>query len=181
MSNREVIKSIGDILKNEMQLQDSQIMLAFEKYNIPETPGIFIALSYVSGKAIGNKSVFNPTTNIEEITTTLHQIIQVDIMSFDSSARTRMFEVLAALASVFSEQQQEKYNFQIGRIPGEFVNVSSLEETKYLNRFTISVAVTSLATLQRFPDYFADFSGEFVENSYKSPTSFNPEEDPIHA
>ena len=157
MAQREIIKVIGDILKNQMDLRDDQIMLAYSKFNIPEKPDLYIALSHVSGKAVGNKSYFNPANNHEFIDTTMHELIQIDIMSFDASARLRKEEVVAAITSIFSEQQQEKYSFQIGRIPGEFVNASSLEETKILNRFTISVAVTSIHTIERFPDYYDQF------------------------
>lgn len=154
---REVIKSIGDIIKNQMGLRDDQIMLAFTKFDIPETPDLYVALSYISGKAIGNVSTFDPATNHEFITTTMHELIQIDIMSFDSSARKRKEELIAAIASIYSEQQQEKYNFQLGRIPSEFINAASLEETKILNRFTITVAATSLSTIERFPTYFDRF------------------------
>lgn len=157
MSEREIIKVLGDILKDQMSLRDDQIMLAYSKFNIPDKPDLYVALSHVSGKAIGNSSHFDTETNHEHIDTTMHEIIQIDIMSFDASARTRKEEVIAAITSIFAEQQQDKYNFQIGRIPGEFINVSSLEETKFLNRFTISVAVTSVHTLDRFPDYYDQF------------------------
>ncbi len=155
--SRETIKILGDIIKNQLQLEDSQIMLAFEKYDIPATPGIYVALSYVSEKAIANQSFFDPVSNHEMIDTTIHQLVQIDIMSFDSSARTRKTEVIAALASVFSEQMQEKYHFQIGRIPADMANAASLEETKILNRFTLNVALTALARLERWPDYYDTF------------------------
>lgn len=154
---REVIKIIGDILKEQMQLREDQIMLAYSKYDIPANADLFISLSYLSGKAIGNVSYFDPETNHETLTTTMNDLIQIDIMSFDSSARQRKEEVIASLNSIYSQQQQDTYNFQIGRIPSEFINVSSLEETKFLNRFTISVAVTSLSTITRYPDYYDKF------------------------
>lgn len=154
---REVIKVIGDIIKNQMSLRDDQIMLAYSKFEIPETPDIYIALSTISGKAIGNVSNFDPATNREIITTTMHELVQIDIMSFNAEARKRKEELVAILNSIYSEQQQEKYNFQIARIPGEFLNVASLEETKILNRFTITVAVTSLSIIERFPTYYDQF------------------------
>jgi len=154
---REVIKVLGDILKNQMKLRDDQIMLAYSGFEIPPVADLYIALSVVSGKAIGNVSTFDSDTNIETISTTMHELIQIDIMSFDSSARLRKEEVIACIASVYCEQQQEKYNFQLGRIPGDFVNTASLEETKILNRFTITVAATSLSIIERFPTYFDQF------------------------
>lgn len=154
---RETIKAIADIIMTSMQLTEKQVMLAYSKYEIPETAGLFIALSTISAKSISNSSVFESATNTEIITTTMHELIQIDIMSFDSSARKRKEELIGILNSIYSEQQQEKYNFQIGRIPGEMVNASNLEETKILNRFTVTVAVTSLSTVERFPTYFDQF------------------------
>lgn len=165
---RETIKIIGDILKQQMDLTDEQIMLAYSKYDIPETPGIYIALSYVSGKAIANNNVALPNTNvgmIEYQSITVHEIIQIDALSFDSSARVRKEEILMALRSIFSEQQQEKYNFQIARLGGEFINASSLEVTKYLNRFTTNIAVTSVRNMTKVPEYFDQFdNAEVVTN-----------------
>lgn len=157
---RETIKVIGDIIKNQMGLRDDQIMLAYSKFEIPETPDLYVALSSISAKAIGNVSTFDPTTNHEIISTTMHELIQIDIMSFNAEARKRKEELIAVIGSIYSEQQQEKYNFQIGRIPSELLNASNLEDTKFLNRFTVTVAVTSLSRIERFPSYYDQFPTE---------------------
>lgn len=156
--NRETVKIIGDIIKGDLQLSDQQVMLAFQKFNIPTVKGLYIAISYVSGKAIGNNNYFLPETVEESQEVTMHELIQIDVMSFDSSARVRKEEIIASLRGIRSQQMQDKYQLQIARIPGDFLNVSSLEETAYLNRFTITVAVTSLKRFSKFPSYYDTFA-----------------------
>jgi hypothetical protein len=167
MASRETLKSIRDILINQMGLTEGQVMMAYSKFDIPLNDQLYIALSYVSSKAVGSNSQWDPTLDPpqEIICMTLHEVIQIDVMSFGTDARTRKAEVAAALASVFSQQQQEMYNFNIGRIPGDFVNASSLEETKYLNRFTMNVQVTTPVTVTKNPAYFDTFgTPTFVVN-----------------
>lgn len=154
---REVIKVIGDVLKSQLNLDDEHILLAYEKNMMPDDSGLYIALSYISGKAIGNNKVFNPDTDQEEQSVTMHELIQIDALSFGSAARTRKEEIIAALGSVASEQAQELNQFQIARIPGDFFNASSLEETKYLNRFTMTIAVTALISILKSPPFFDTF------------------------
>jgi hypothetical protein len=56
-------------------------------------------------------------------------------------ARRRFPEAAMALASIFAVQQMEKYGMSINRNPSPFVDASSLEPTKRLNRFVSSMVV----------------------------------------
>ena len=158
MSFREPIKVLADVIQEEMSLADGQIMLAYEKWEIPKNPGMYVALNYVSSKPIGQRNYFDPTTSIEEQSSTVHHVIQIDVMSFDSSARMRKEEIFMALTSMFSQQAQEENNLQIAMIPSDFVNTSSLEETKIMNRFTMTIAVTSTSRKVKKADYFDQFA-----------------------
>lgn len=144
---REPIKVIRDILKSELSLQDSQIMLPNQKWDISLSPGLYVVLDYASaGVAVANNNyadnAMSGMSEVQEVV--MHHLVQIDAMSMDESARTRKEEIIMALASNFSKQAQDANNLQIARIPFGFVNLSGLEETTMLNRYSMTIAVTSL-------------------------------------
>lgn len=173
---REPVKVIGDILKSELSLEDGQIMLANQLWDVPPTQGLYIALSYISSKAIGSNNYYDSDLDQEVQEITMHHLIQIDALSADSSARTRKEEILMALRSMYSEEQQGLNRLQIARIAGDFINASDLEATVRLQRFITTIAVTALSRKVKGATFYDDFSasGEFVENQQTTPTPFEP-------
>lgn len=159
---REPILIIGDIIKRELELSSGAVMLYYEKFDIVTDPGLYVTLSYVSGKAIGNNNYFDSINLTEVQEVAMNHIIQIDLMSFDASARTRKEEVIMALRSMASQNAQDQYGIQIARIPSEFVNASSLEATKILNRFTMSIVVKSLYRKTKAAAFYDTFTGPDV-------------------
>ncbi len=156
--DREPIKVVADILKHEMDLADGQIMLDYEKINILPDPGLYVAVSYLGGKAIGNNNYFDSDSVKEIQEVAMQEIVQIDILSFDASARTRKEEVIMALRSVYSQNAQDANSMQIARIPGDFQNASSLEETKILNRFTMTITIKAIYRKEKDVEYYDKFS-----------------------
>lgn len=158
---REAIKIIGEILVAQLGISEGQIMLENQKWPIEETPGLFVSLSYVSGKVQGNDNYSVATdagmTEMQQISM-LYEI-QIDLMSYDDSARVLKEIAYMGLMSVASQQIQEKYNVQVVRQPMPFQNASSLEESGRLNRYTASIKVTQIITNPN-PNvpYYSDFS-----------------------
>ena len=93
MAKEEVIISILKIIKEFMNLRDDQILLAYQKYDIPPNRDLFVTLAYVSGKPIANNVHFDPITEAEISDVTMHELIQVDMMSFGPDARSRRAEI----------------------------------------------------------------------------------------
>lgn len=180
MPTREAVKVIGDIIAAEMELTASgrncQIMLTNERFNIPVNDDIYVALSYVDGKPIGNNNYFDGNTLIETQQVVMLYHIQIDIMSFGPDARTRKEEIYQALRSLRAQAQMEIYNMQIARMPAAFVDASSLEESKRLNRYTMTIAVSALLTKEKsVTDYYTTFPFEYDQNGTTSPI-LNPED-----
>ncbi len=158
---REAAKIIADILVAQLGIEPGHIMLTNQKWVIPEDQGLYAAISYVSGKAIGNTNYSEPTdagmTEVQQVLM-LYEI-QIDLMSYDDSARVKKELAYMALMSVASQQIQEKYNVQVARQPSPFQDVSMLEESGRLNRYTALVSVTQLITnLNVNVPYYSDFS-----------------------
>jgi hypothetical protein len=83
--------------------------------------------------------------------------IQIDILSFDGSARTENVHVYQAMASFYAQQAMEANNMQIARMPSGFVDASSLEESKLLNRYTMNIGVTALISRTKAVEYYDQF------------------------
>lgn len=159
---REPSKIVQDIIQHEMELANGQVMSTNQKFFIP-TDGLFINISYVGPARViasldewadNDKSEFTETQSI----TMLH-MLQIDIMSYDDSARTRKEEIIFAVHSLFSEAQQEMFAMQIARQPGPFVDSSFLEATKMITRYTTTIVTTSVnRKIKPVGDYYTDFS-----------------------
>jgi len=157
---REPIKIIADILANELPLDISHITLNDEKWNIPKDKTLFIALSYIGpNKLIANKNkvdfTVNPPQEVQEVTAL--DTIQIDFMSYDGSARSRKHEIGMALGSIYSQQAQERYQCQIARMPAPPMDISGLEGTGMLKRFTTTISVTALYTKRKDAAYYETF------------------------
>jgi hypothetical protein len=95
----------------------------------------------------------------------LAEQIQIDVMSRDNSAIMRSFEVVAALNSFYSKQQQELYSFKISRLPHSMINTSAAEGPAQYNRYTLTFTVFSwyrtesvIMPAPGYGPYFDDFS-----------------------
>lgn len=164
----EPIKVLAMALQAEMGLSDGQIMLGLENWRIPENTGLYIALSYGVEQVVGSVN-YNSVdeqgaySEVQDVAM-LHQI-DVDVMSFDSSARLRKEEVLQALQSYAAQELMEQYQMRLASTPGSFAPVQTLEQTKQLNRFQITVAVNALHHKVKATPYYDSIQDvELVEN-----------------
>lgn len=138
---------LASAIQTELSLSDGSVMLGFENFPIPETLGLFVSLAYGVEQIVGtsNQNSVDVHDNYEEVQTVsvLHQI-EIDVMSFDSSARLRKEEVVMALSSYAAQQLMEVNQMRIASIPSSFVTITSPEPSKQLNRYRFTVSVYAL-------------------------------------
>ena len=82
--------------------------------------------------------------------------MQIDIYSRNNDARTRYSEVQACLNNTYSEQLQDKYQFNISRI-SDAVNLSGLDGGSDINRYTIRFNCLSWNKYTKEVDYYQSF------------------------
>lgn len=165
----EPIKVLAMIIQEEMSLPDGSIMLSLENWKIPNNVGLYVALTYGPDTVVGsaNYNGNDASGNYVEVQAVamLHQV-EVDIMSFDSSARTRKEEVIQAIQSVYAQALMEKYQMRVLAIPTAFSSVPSLEPSKQLNRFRIAVDINALHVRTKPTAYYDTLQEvELTENS----------------
>jgi len=178
MSATEPIKVVADIIQEWMGLSDGQVMLAYQRYPIP-TKGLFIVLTSIADTPMHAETFIQDADagGQEEVAQTymLHDI-QIDLLSFGPEARQRRTEVIMALNSIYSQQQQVANEIKISRLTTPMQDTSFLESTEYLNRFTTRIRVTAVTELVKAdPDYYDAFSGELnLDPETPSPVTVNP-------
>lgn len=175
MALREAVKVVGDVLKAELEMDAGQIVLKNQKWNIPNNTKLYIVLGYVGpGKVIANKneSISNgddPNAGMtEQQSIVMGYLIQIDLMAFSKAdgtnqARERKEEVLMALRSLAGEKAAEVNNLQLARNPAPFMDVSDLEETEMLERYTTTIFVTAMQTKEKaVVEYYSTFNAPEV-------------------
>lgn len=158
------------ILRQQMQLSANQVWLRQQNKTIPNDENLYIAVGLNSAQTIANitemVTMIDPDTE-EPAQYELNQIqqkesIQIDIFSSAKSqnpAILRNWEVVAALQSFYSQQQQEANYFKIFRIPQNFVDTSSAEGGSMIQRYTITiVCFTWYRKTTLLGDYYDDFT-----------------------
>jgi hypothetical protein len=153
----EPIKVLALAIQQEINIPDGNVMLGLENWKIPNDTGLYLSLIYGTEQVIANNnySAVDANGNFQEVqSAVMLHAIDVDIMSFDSSARVQKQAVLWALQSVNAQNLMEKYQMRIARMPQSFVPVETMEATKQLNRFRLSVMVNAVHTNVKTADFF---------------------------
>ena len=164
----EPVKVVALLLQDQLGLKDGQIMLSYENWEVPENPGLYVALSYGVETVIGNNnfnSVDDEGNYVEvQACTMMHQVV-VDLMSFDSSARQQKEAFLWAFASEYAQSLMNKYSMRLATTPGSFTTVTAPEPSKQLNRFQITVEIYALHQNAVTAAYFTELQTvQLVEN-----------------
>ena len=185
MTEREPIKVIADILIDELDLDAGQVMLGYQKTNIL-TAGLYVSLSYVSSKVIGVKSELVDVglgAMKEYQYVSVQHAIQIDLMSYDGTARTRKMEVAMALSSFMAQRAQSDHNLQIAPFVSPFMDASEQEETRFFHRYITTVLVTALTEKSKSTkEYYDNFTEPEVHVNAEKDTQFggvNPVADPF--
>jgi hypothetical protein len=168
----EPAKVIGTILKAKLaplipEGAPFNVMMSYQKFKIP-TKGVLIVMSYLGGRSMTNDEFIGiGIGGMTEVQSSVnHDLIQVDMMGFGSEPRLLRSPLVMALNSLASEQAQELYGIMIGRMPSDMKDVSALESTEYLTRYTITVQTTSLFVQSSDVgnDYYDQFKTQEVFN-----------------
>lgn len=142
------------------------------------TDELQIGIQSIGNRIIGNtkwaesKIINDKEVYLEHSQQVINDDIQIDIFSRNDSARQRRYEVLSALTSFYSQQQQEKYQFKIYNIPTRILNTSKVDRLNNSNkaegatviyRYTITVSTQYCKEWTRQIDYFDTFPTQITE------------------
>ena len=172
-SGQEYLKIIAQIIAMEMGLnttstdpQAQRVIIWHENYDLPKTEGLLIVLSEDPGKVIGLKTSFNDAlpTPLEQQELVIAKTVDIDVMSRNFEARQHKEEVLMALASFYSQQQQEAAGFRIFAYPNSFLDISEAEGSSNIYRFRASMIVHVRYSKTKTVNYYNSFERNIIAN-----------------
>lgn len=130
-----------DVIQNFMSLEDNQLYIYNQKVRMPEDDLLYIAVKILMDKPFSNinKTAPNGTSVIQ--TVNFNTMFMIDILSRTTEAMDRRHEVIMALQSVYSKQQQTLNGFAIAKLPTAMLPLNSLEGSAIPFRFNITVGM----------------------------------------
>ena len=129
-----------DIIQTEMQVPANRIVVYSENYKAPNDQDIYIIVRKNPSRVIGSNRVFDFNTDEEIKSVILNETYDVEISSKNRTAQERYYEVIMALTSVYSQQQQEEHNIRIFRTM-DVQDLTLIEGASSLRRYLIPVII----------------------------------------
>lgn len=148
-----------EILQRELALPDGYVYLWDQKINQPKDSRLYIAVSQLTTKVIGNNLGSVPVSGGMEARQYIacKGNITIDAISRSTAALLRKEEILMALASQYSRQQQDANSFSIATIPTAFVNLSQVDGAAIPYRFQLTVGMFYSQPRVKAAQYFDQF------------------------
>lgn len=134
-----------DIIATDMSLDASRVVVYDQNFKAPSDPEIYVIVRKNPSRVIGSSRTFDPDTDEEIKSIALNETYDVEITSKNRTAQDRYHEVIMALTSVYSQQQQEEHNIRIFRTR-EIQDLSLIEGASALHRYLIPVIIDRVET-----------------------------------
>jgi len=160
-TNFEIIDVLIDLIKNQLDLTDSQIWIYNQKVKIPNDPGLFVEIAFISARPFGVSSICSEDDAgnfIETQSVNQQETYKIVLYSRDESAKTRAWEAHLALSGVLSQQAQEQFSFKIAQLPTGFIDTSAVEASARLFRQDLTFQCIRSRTKIRVINYFDQFN-----------------------
>lgn len=166
MPIRPTVSIVREIIKDQLSLTEDQIWIYNQRVKIPDTKGLFIAVSRVGSKIYANNSSYIGNTNalVEDQFVSNLETISIDALSQDTSALEYYPDILMAIRSTKAQQEAEKYGMRFDSIPFSTADLSTQEGTSMVYRINISFPVYRTYYTSRSIDYFDSFSNNIIND-----------------
>jgi len=147
-----------DIIQKELGLANGRVYLWDQKIMQPTDDALYVAVTMQSCKPFGNSNRPSADGVEAEQYVSMAAVVDIDIISRGPAARDRKEEVILALESNYSRQQQVANSFYVGKLSSNFVNLSEVDGAAIPYRYRISVAMQYAVTKNKPTQYFDDFT-----------------------
>lgn len=158
----EPIKVVADILQAELGLKPDQVLLYNQKFDIPPDDRLYLSLAVMGSRTFGSNTRYQSDPVSNDLTETQNvnrqEMYSLLFYSRSSESRIRNWEVPAALVSTFSQQMQEKNSLKIAQVPTAMLDVSEVDGTARLNKYSLTFNVLAAYTKTKPTQYFDRFS-----------------------
>lgn len=180
---KSIEKILVDIIKHELNLPNDygetskgdaipSVIIYSQNIKLFNTDKLQITVRALNVDVYSNRSEFitNPDGTFSEVQNlNLQYMMQVDCYSRNNDARTRFWEVTAALKSDYAQQQMDLYNFKLATIT-QSNNISGIDGGSDINRYSITfnvltheTKVTNINYYDKFEVTANDENGQFTD------------------
>lgn len=166
MPVRPTVSIVREIIKDQLSLTEDQIWIYNQRIKIPDTKGLFIAVSRLGSKVYANNSSYTGATEelVEDQFVSNLETISVDAISQDTSALEYYPDILMALRSTKAQKEAEKYGMRFDSIPFSTNDLSTPEGTSMIYRINISFPVYRTYYMSSTIDYYDSFSNNIIND-----------------
>jgi hypothetical protein len=168
MQTIDMLKRIGDIIKNQLSLSADQIYLYNQKFTIPSDLRTYYVLGLTSSKVYGSSLDYEDRgeTDLTEIVNqNVQAIVTIDILSKATLPIEEQNNVLSALRGTYSQQMQHKYSFMIAMLPQNITPIIEEQGAAIPYRFNFPIVVQYARTWEKGVDSYKNFSHTILEES----------------
>lgn len=137
-----------DIIATDMSLDPTRVVVYNQNWKSPKDDDIYIVVSEGPSRIIGNTNRFDYANNKEIKKVAVSTTYNIEITSRNTDAKYRKGEVLSAIGSDYSEQQQELNQIRIFRT-SQINDLSFIEGRSALNRYQIPVVINSVQIYEK--------------------------------
>ncbi len=155
----DTLNLLKQLIDTQLKMPEGRVWAANSDNSLPKDKKLFIVLKIDEVKPYANNLKYEYTAEgVNEIlTTSVAEDITIALLSRNTEARDRAYEILQALSSTLSQQLQEKNKMHISRL-GNIYDASFLEATAFLNRYDIRIRVIRSYQNINPVDYYDKFS-----------------------
>lgn len=155
----DTLNLLKQLIDTQLKMPEGRVWAANSDNSLPKDKKLFIVLKIDEVKPYANNLKYEYTTDgVNEIlTTSVAEDITIALLSRNTEARDRAYEILQALSSTLSQQLQEKNKMHISRL-GNIYDASFLEATAFLNRYDIRIRVIRSYQNINPVDYYDKFA-----------------------
>lgn len=155
----DTLNLLKQLIDTQLKMPKGRVWAANSDNSLPKDKKLFIVLKIDEVKPYANNLKYEYTAEgVNEIlTTSVAEDITIALLSRNTEARDRAYEILQALSSTLSQQLQEKNKMHISRL-GNIYDASFLEATAFLNRYDVRIRVIRSYQNINPVDYYDKFS-----------------------
>ena len=150
---------IANILQTVLALDDDQVWIYNQKRRIPPDKRMYLVVGVAAMKAFGVNNYPDPsgTGVTEDRSQQMQETLTIDAFGYEPWVMNQIGPVIGALKSTYSQQQQELLGMSIFPVPTTINDVSAVEGTAILYRFSITVNVIRAYTQTSAVPYYSTF------------------------
>lgn len=154
----DTLNLLKQLIDTQLNMPEGCVWAANSDNTLPKDKKLFIVLKIDEVKPYANNLKYEYTTDgvNEIISTSVAEDITIALLSRNTEARDRAYEILQALNSTLSQQLQEKNKMHISRL-GNIYDASFLEATAFLNRYDVRIRVIRSYEKVNPVDYYDKF------------------------